>query len=75
MIIPMIDKLSEKILSLVSKAEEPLETKDIETALGTGSRSRIMYRLNDLRGQGKIKGKRVGSGKGTWIWWQTKNSK
>jgi len=35
------------------------------------SRTMILYRLYDLRGQGLIKGKKVGGGKGTWIWWRS----
>jgi hypothetical protein len=28
-----------------------------------------MYRLNNLRGEGKIQGKMLGAAKGVWIWW------
>lgn len=63
------DKLYSKIHILISKAEEPLETREIEQKIDA-SRIMILYRLNNLRGDGKIKGKQVGSGKGTWIWWK-----
>lgn len=76
------DKVTEKILSLITAAAEPLETKEIEEQLKiqekqpkkvageTVTRVKVLYRLNMLRGDGLIKGKPVGSGKGTWIWWR-----
>ena len=68
----MADKLEERILSILSTANEPLETTEVEKSFPSESRSKIMYRLNNLRGSGKLKGKQVGSGKGTWIWWVVK---
>ena len=69
-----LDKTSTKILNLLQESEEPLETKEIETLLIETrlkdiTRIKVLYRLNLLRGDGKMKGKPVGSGKGTWIWW------
>ena len=64
-----VDKASQKILHCISTAAEPLETKEIELLLKDLTRVKILYRLNLLRGDGKIKGKPVGSGKGCWIWW------
>ena len=70
-----MDKLYEHILKVVNQSNAPLETKEIleQLKLETGdvSRSRLIYRLNDLRGSGEIRGKSVGSGKGVWIWWKT----
>jgi len=66
----IVDNLQTKILKIIKKADEPLETREIETSLPKASRVKILYRLNDLRGQGQIKGKQVGSGKGCWIWWR-----
>ena len=63
------DKISTKILKLLQEAEEPLETKEIEVLLKDITRVKVLYRLNLLRGDGAIRGKPVGSGKGTWIWW------
>jgi len=63
------DKISENIVRILKSAEEPLETKEIELVLGNVTRIMILYRLNNLRGEGLIKGKAIGSGKGTWIWW------
>lgn len=63
------DPISELILDVLAKAKEPLETKEIELLLKNVTRVKILYRLNLLRGDGLIKGKPVGSGKGTWIWW------
>lgn len=66
------DVLSDRILKLLANAKEPLETKEIELLLKTVSRIKVLYRLNLLRGDGLVKGKPVGSGKGTWIWWLPK---
>ncbi len=63
------DRISTKILDILAKAKEPLETKEIELILKNATRVKVLYRLNLLRGDGLIKGKPVGSGKGTWIWW------
>ena len=63
------DKESKRILNLIRKSEEPLETKDIQEKLGDVTRTKVLYRLLNLRAEQKIKGKQVGSGKGTWIWW------
>jgi len=64
------DPIRDRILNILKKAEEPLETKEIELVLKNVSRVMVLYRLNDLRGEGIIKGKAVGSGKGVWIWWK-----
>ncbi len=64
-----LDKISKKILSILSKSDEPLETREIEVILKNVTRVKVLYRLNNLRGEGHIRGKAVGSGKGTWIWW------
>lgn len=66
---PQADKLSQKIISLLAEATEPLETKEIEGLLPQATHIKILYRLNRLRGDGLLKGKPVGSGKGAWIWW------
>jgi hypothetical protein len=65
-----LDKLGKKILDLLAQAIEPLETKEIELLLTKETRTKILYRLNFLRGEGLLKGKPVGSGKGAWIWWK-----
>jgi predicted transcriptional regulator len=67
----MDDEVSKMILKLVNSSGEPLETKEIEDKLKGISRSKIMYRLNNLRADGKIKGKNIGSGKRNWVWWKT----
>jgi len=66
----MDDEFSKAILKIVNSANEPLETKEIEEKLKGTSRNIILYRLNLLRGDGKIKGKSIGAGKGNWIWWK-----
>ena len=66
----MENNISEKILKLVNSAKEPLETREIEEKLNGVSRAKILYRLNLLRGENKIKAKSIGAGKGNWIWWK-----
>lgn len=64
-----LDSVSKRILSILKKSDEPLETKELELTLKDVTRIKLLYRLNNLRGDGLVKGKQVGSGKGTWIWW------
>lgn len=72
----MEDAISNEILNLLNNSDEPLETKKIEEKLKdkikkeSVTRTKIFYRLNLLRGEGKIKGKFTGPGKGVWIWWR-----
>jgi len=66
----MENGITEKLLKMLKSSNEPMETSEILSRIKTESRTKVMYRLNDLRGQGLIKGKRIGSGKGSWIWWR-----
>ena len=70
----MEDKIANIALKTINKASEPLETKEIEKLVkkidNDVTRTKLFYRLNILRGEGKIKGKFVGPGKGVWIWWK-----
>ena len=63
------DSLYKNILNFISKSDEPLETKEIVLKLKS-TRIKILYRLYNLRGDSRIRGKQVGSGKGAWIWWK-----
>ncbi|MFC1697305.1 hypothetical protein ACFL1H_03160 [Nanoarchaeota archaeon] len=63
------DKISRNILKILDEKGEPLETKEIELSMKSVTRTKILYRLSYMRGEGLIRGKVVGSGKGTWIWW------
>ncbi len=69
----MIDPISKATLDTIKKAGEPLETKEISEAIEkiipNVTRTKLFYRLTNLRGEGLIKGKFVGPGKGVWIWW------
>lgn len=64
------DELVEMLIETLTEASEPLETKEIEKKLPTATRAKIFSRLINLVIEGVVKGKRVGSGKGTWIWWK-----
>ncbi len=70
----MDDKISNIILETIENSVEPLETKEIqeqvERKIKELTRTKLFYRLNMLRGDGLIKGKFVGPGKGVWIWWK-----
>jgi len=73
-----VDLITKEILRIITDSEEPLETKEIEEKVGNSvkkepvTRTKVFYRLNLLRGEGKIKGKFIGSGKGVWVWWAEK---
>lgn len=65
-----MDELSERILKLIKNSKEPLETMEIVNATKS-TRSKVLYRLTNLRGESKIHGKLITSGgKGVWIWWK-----
>jgi len=66
------DNLSQKILEIIEKSSEPLETVEIISSVKNSTRVKVLYRLYKLRGESLIQGKQVGSGKGTWIWWKLK---
>lgn len=71
----MEDRISKTIIKVISNAKEPLETREIEKGvkkkIRTATRTKVLYRLKDLRGEGKIKGKHLSAGaKGIWIWWK-----
>jgi len=70
----MNDIITKRALEIIEKAEEVLETKEIlenlQISLGEITRTKLFSRLNNLRGEGAIKGKFVGPGKGVWIWWK-----
>ncbi len=69
-----VDRLADAILKELTQAKEPLATKEVEERLAkagrAATRTKIFYRLMNLRGEGLIKGKFVGPGKGVWIWWR-----
>jgi len=71
------DEISQRIFEVIQNSDAPLETKEvcerIKTEINDATRSKIMYRLTLLRGDGDIHGKSVGSGKGVWIWWKANN--
>lgn len=68
------DKIQEEIYHLIKTVNEPLETEEVISHIHSkvekdASRNKVMYRLNNLRAEGKISGKMLGSGKGVWVWW------
>lgn len=71
----MQDTISNEILNLLNHSYEPLGTKEIQEKLKNKikkesiTRTKIFYRLTLLRGEGLIKGKFTGPGKGVWVWW------
>jgi repressor of nif and glnA expression len=70
----MDDEISKTALKVITNADEPLETKEVEERVNKivkdSTRTKLFYRLNNLRAEGQIKGKFVGPGKGVWIWWK-----
>ena len=69
----MDDSIANAVLKIINESEEPLETKEIqekiEHEIKNVTRTKLFYRLTNLRGEGLVKGKFVGPGKGVWIWW------
>ena len=69
----MQDNIANAVLKIIQNSEEPLETKEIQEKLESFikdvTRTKLFYRLTNLRGESLIKGKFVGPGKGVWIWW------
>ncbi|MGP8056805.1 MAG: hypothetical protein ACLP9K_04295 [Nitrososphaerales archaeon] len=68
------DKLTASVLDLiVRKAGEPLETSEVLKAVQErakeATREKVLARLWLLMAEHKLRGKKVGSGKGCWIWW------
>lgn len=67
------DVIEKTVRDIVQSAEEVLETKEIlelvQVSLPDVTRTKVFSRLNNLRGDGVIRGKCMGSGKGVWIWW------
>jgi repressor of nif and glnA expression len=72
-----VEKLSEVALKVINEAKEPLETKEVEEKVKEivpdVTRTKLFYRLSNLRGEGLIKGKFLGPGKGVWIWWKKRS--
>ena len=73
MTIVLQDKLTDTILKIIQHSSEPLETEEIlrlaQKQWRNITRTRALYRLNNLRAEGQIAGKMLGAGKGVWIWW------
>jgi len=67
------DALIRLALKIIEESNEVLETREIqekiEVSIKDVTRTKLFSRLNNLRGEGLIKGKFVGPGKGVWIWW------
>ena len=70
----MDDLITKKALETIEESNGVLETKEILERLQISfdkiTRTKLFSRLNNLRGDGLIKGKFVGPGKGVWIWWE-----
>lgn len=70
----MKDNISLSALRIIEESNEVVETKEIqekvEISIKDITRTKLFARLNNLRGEGLIKGKFVGPGKGVWIWWR-----
>ena len=70
----MEDRISELALKIIEETNSVLETKEIQEEVKNSikdlTRSKLFTRLTNLRGDGLIKGKFVGPGKGVWIWWK-----
>jgi hypothetical protein len=65
----MLDEVEKRLLHLVNKSDEPLSTRELVLKMKM-TRSKVFYRLFLLRAENRIRGKFIGSGKGSWIWWK-----
>jgi len=66
------DRIRQLILHIIESAHSPLETPEVVARVQeqtSTTRTIVFKRLTDLRGDGLIRGKHTGSGKGVWIWW------
>ena len=66
------DRISDLVVRILQSAQSPLETKEVVELVQKQTKSTraiVFKRLTNLRGDGAIKGKQIGSGKGVWIWW------
>ena len=62
--------LPQRILRMVSSADHPLGTAEISERTGA-SWDRTITVLRDLRGDGKIEGRKLKARReGTWAWWR-----
>jgi GTP-sensing pleiotropic transcriptional regulator CodY len=62
--------LPQRIFRMISSADHPLGTAEICDRLGT-SWDRTITALRDLRGDGKIEGRKLKARReGTWVWWR-----
>lgn len=70
----MQDNISKRVLKIINESNDILETKEIlervSISIKNITRTKLFSRLNNLRGEGLIKGKFLGPGKGVWIWWK-----
>lgn len=66
----MADGLIKRILKKINTTKYPLLTTEIIDTV-KAKRDAVMNRLLELRGDGKVAGRRINAGaKGVWIWWK-----
>ena len=64
------DELAADIERFVLKAEGPVSTSEVLVAFPSAKRSKVVYRLQELRAQGRIKGRMMVGGRyGNWVFW------
>ena len=63
-------KIDDKLISIINSSNIPLETKEIKDQVPELSHAQVLRLLTTIWGDGVIKGKQVGSGKGVWVWWR-----
>ncbi|RLE47580.1 hypothetical protein DRJ25_02065 [Candidatus Woesearchaeota archaeon] len=65
-----LEPSEKKLASVIDSSLYPLETKEVTEQVPEFSREQVLRKLTVIWGDGVIKGKQVGSGKGVWIWWR-----
>ena len=63
------DALAKEIERFVTDADSPVGTKEVEAAFPKAKRSVVVYRLQKLREEGRIKGRMMPGGRGSWVFW------
>jgi chromosome segregation and condensation protein ScpB len=63
------DPLTRKILKIITSADEPLGRSELMARTGA-SEMQSRLRLQELRAEDLIRGKKMDGGNGVWVYWK-----
>jgi hypothetical protein len=73
MTIVLKDRLTHDILQIIESSNVPLQTEEIVKQLQKNkpavTRTKVIYRLQNLRAENLVGSRILDVGKGVWIWW------